>query len=74
VPLTSSARQIYLSKRTRPAAVGASESGHKRTWHLRFSRRQLFRHFAGVLDEKLRDRAERAVPQGDDAWMARGQS
>src|SRR5215472_2484596 len=32
VPLTSSARQVYLSKRTRQAGVGASGSGHKRSY------------------------------------------
>jgi len=31
VLLTSSARQIYLSKRTQRPAIGASESGHDRT-------------------------------------------
>ncbi|HLQ94290.1 MAG TPA: hypothetical protein VK148_30085, partial [Xanthobacteraceae bacterium] len=38
---------------------------------LPFSLRQRLRDFAGVLDEKLRDGAERAVPHGDDTdWYA----
>jgi len=31
VPLTSSARQVYLDKRTRRPAVGTSRSGHELT-------------------------------------------
>jgi len=37
VLLTSSARQIYLSKRTRPAAVCASESGQLETFRCPYS-------------------------------------
>src|SRR5262249_51156322 len=45
--------------------------GHLRTSRLRFSHRQWFRHFAGMLDEQVCGRAERAVPQRDDAeWHA----
>jgi hypothetical protein len=36
MPLTSSARQVYLSKRTRGPAVGASESGQNRLCDLAF--------------------------------------
>ena len=45
MPLTSLARQVKLSKRTRRPAVGASESGHKRE---RRPRRRPASHAAGV--------------------------
>jgi len=41
--------------------------GHEPTWRLSFSLCQRLRNFAGRVDKKLRNRAERAVLQGDDS-------
>src|SRR5882757_9444799 len=41
--------------------------GYNPTWCLRFSFREWLGDFAGVLDEKLRGGAERAILQGDDS-------
>ena len=44
---------------------------HNPTWHLPFFSCQRLRNFAGIVDEKLDDRAERAILQGDNSiWHA----
>ena len=54
-------------KRTFGSLRPMSASGQKPTCVYHFFLRQRLRDVAGVLDEKLRDRAERAVLQGDDS-------
>jgi len=48
-----------------------SQKCHNPTWRQSSFSCGLLGDFAGLLNEKLRDRAERTVPQGDDAeWDA----
>src|SRR5260370_32740825 len=64
---TLTARQVYPDSSRLAAAPKSAESGHNPTWCLRFSFREWLGDFAGVVDEKLRGGAERAILQGDNS-------
>src|ERR1043166_2709968 len=58
----------YCTDSGRKADIASSQlRAHKPTSHLPFSSYQRLRNFAGFVDEKLRDGAERAVLQGHNS-------
>src|SRR5260221_6443613 len=58
-------------RREQPRQDLGNTIGHRWNWRLLFSLRKRFSDFTDMLDEKLSDRAERAILQGDDSiWNA----